>query len=85
MVEPTVSIYRAVATAAWSLAALLLLAAWIAFLVGHHHVPALLGLTAIGFVGVAAVLTIHGWVSRVCQVVKMTSGQRESAEVRSLR
>ena len=73
LIEPTISLSRALAWASWTISVLLFVSAWIAFGVAHDQLGIMLGLTGILFLGAGAVLTVRGWVGRVCQVVRATS------------
>lgn len=74
MIEPTVPISRAVAVAAWGLSAVFILAGWVAFFGDHAGLGLMLTLSSMPFMAAAALLMIRCWASRVCNVVRVTSG-----------
>lgn len=80
MNDTAVPINRLIAYTFWALAGLTMIAAWLVILIAGHPVGYMLGLTALCFIGVAAVSQIRCYVVRLCSLLRAyESADRASA------
>lgn len=73
MMESTVSVNRAIALAAWSIAGLFILIGWTLYLNHYADLAIMVMLSCLPFMATGALLQIRCWASRVCQVVRVCS------------
>lgn len=86
MNDPEISMSKAVAFVAWSIMAMCALVALVVFAMGHQNLGLLIGIKALLWSAVAAVLTIRCWTLRVCRMIRASAGlDSQAGEVHPIR
>lgn len=73
MHDSSISVSKVITAALWAWVVMVLLAAWTAWLFGHHELAAMLGLTACASSAAAATAHIRCYMVRTCGLLRAVS------------